>query len=24
VEHRAEFHGNAMHDAHGHEAPRHR
>lgn len=22
VEHRQEFHGNAMHDAHGHEAPR--
>ena len=22
AEHRAEFHGNAMHDSHGHEAPR--
>jgi hypothetical protein len=22
VEHRQEFHGNAMHDVHGHEAPR--
>jgi hypothetical protein len=22
VEHRAEFHGQAMHDVHGHEAPR--
>ena len=22
AEHRTEFHGNAMHDAHGHEAPR--
>jgi hypothetical protein len=24
VEHRSEFHGQAMHDAHGHEAPRDR
>ena len=24
VEHRQEFHGSAMHDFHGHEAPRHK